>query len=798
MIGLQKISTRLMVPIALVTIVFSSLLYGVAGNFIGKMMTHNLERLGRSKMADMLSSEKRISESMLAQASLFSEAQAVLAAYGTAHQGDINAAADPQLDAARKQLREYFSSIEKGLKSNLDGQPLRLHFHLPSARSLLRVWNAKQNKSDDLREFRETVLAISKTQQRLVGVEVGRGGFEIRGIAPILTPDKKYLGSVEALSSYDPLVHYGVSNEKENLAVYMNKSLLGIASELQDAGKHPVIGDAFVFVSSSGREVTDSLVNHQLLSSGAKGLHMEEVGEDFVTLFPINDFSGKQVGVMAYVYNAKELYAQFRAVKQGILGLSLGLLLAILVPLYFSVRAVTVPIKRTVVMLKEIAQGEGDLTRRMEILKKDEIGELASWFNQFLDRLERIIRDFGSKSRSLELTSENFNVISTQLAENTVSSSGRSQRVAQGAEAMSNNMASVAASCEEAAINLDTVASAVEEMAATVKEIAGSSENARVIAENAASVTIKASEKVNRLGGDAKEIGKVTEVITEISEQTNLLALNATIEAARAGEAGKGFAVVANEIKELARQTAQATGEIKGKITAIQDSASDTVGEIERISGIIHEVNEIVATIATAVEEQAVTTGEIAENLSQASMMIREVNVNVSEVSTVAGDITADIRDVSHSSEEMNIVSSQLSTYAQDLLKLSERLSEVVGRFRTKEARFDIGQVKAAHMQWRARLEAVLNGKMALPPEEVSSDRECQFGKWYFSPKGQELRDRPYFAEVGDLHAKVHQLALRIAELMKQGDKQRAQALMDDFEKAREQLFIALDELYLY
>jgi methyl-accepting chemotaxis protein len=318
-----------------------------------------------------------------------------------------------------------------------------------------------------------------------------------------------------------------------------------------------------------------------------------------------------------------------------------------------------------------------------------------------------------------------------------------------------------------------------------------------VIAQNAAAGTTKASEKVNRLGGDVQEIGKVTEVITEISEQTNLLALNATIEAARAGEAGKGFAVVANEIKELARQTAQATGEIKAKITAIQDSAGDTVGEIERISKIIHNVNDIVATIATAVEEQAVTTGEIAENLSQASLGIKEVNRNVSEVSAVSGDISSDIQEVSQSSGDMNIVSSQLSTHAQDLLKLSDRLTAVVKKFRTKAARFDIGQIKSAHMQWRARLQAVMHGKAALRPEEVTSDRECEFGKWYFGKEGQELRNQPHFKEVGEQHAKVHVYAQQIAELMKQGDRQRAEALMRDFEKVREEFFISLDELYL-
>jgi methyl-accepting chemotaxis protein len=523
---------------------------------------------------------------------------------------------------------------------------------------------------------------------------------------------------------------------------------------------------------------------------------MQRKGDNFVTLFPINDFSGKQVGVMVFVYNAADLFAHTRKIKQGILALSLALLVAILVPLWFSVRGVIIPINRTVAMLRDIAQGEGDLTKRMEILKNDEIGELARWFNQFLDRLERIVRDFGSKAHSLRLSSDTLSGIADNMAETSAHSTHRSQRVAKGAESMSANMASVAAASEQAATNVNAVASAVEEMAATVREIAGNSENARVIALKAATSATVTSDKVDKLGFDVNEIGKVTEVITEISEQTNLLALNATIEAARAGESGKGFAVVANEIKELAKQTAAATGEIKAKINAIQSSTSDTVNEIQNISAVIQDVNDIVATIATAVEEQSVATAEISRNLSQASLGIQEVNQNVAEVSVVTDEISKDIGQVNLATEDMNSVSSELTSHARDLFKLSERLSEVVDKFRTQSARFDIGKVKSAHMQWRSRLEAVLNGKQALRPEEVTSDHECEFGKWYFG-KGQELKEQEFFKEVGDHHAKVHQYAKQIAELVNQGNKSRADQLMQEFEKVREDFFKALDELYL-
>jgi methyl-accepting chemotaxis protein len=297
---------------------------------------------------------------------------------------------------------------------------------------------------------------------------------------------------------------------------------------------------------------------------------------------------------------------------------------------------------------------------------------------------------------------------------------------------------------------------------------------------------------------DADEISKVTEVITEISEQTNLLALNATIVAARAGEAGKGFAVVANEIKELARQTAEATQEIKEKIEGIQSSTGNTVNEIKQISEVIHEVNEIVGTIATAIEEQSVTTEEMASNLVQATQGIQSVNQSMAQSSTVAGDIAKDIVVVSQASEDLTIAGTQIKRSAQDLHKLSEKLAEAVNIYKTVEIKFDIGDVKAAHLKWRARLEAVLMGKGVMRPEEVTSHEKCDFGKWYLGPDGQKLHSSPYFSQVGEHHEKVHTYAKKMVELVEKGEKERAWSMMEDFEREREGLFRALDELYMH
>jgi methyl-accepting chemotaxis protein len=385
---------------------------------------------------------------------------------------------------------------------------------------------------------------------------------------------------------------------------------------------------------------------------------------------------------IAATQNAEEFLASVVSLQNTIALITLVSIALAGVLIFIAATAIIRPINKAIDGLKDIAQGEGDLTMRLAVTTKDEVGELAKWFNVFIEKLQGIIGRISDNARAVNSSISELSTVAADLSKNAEDTSGRANNVATAAEEMSANLNSVAAAMEESTTNTNMVASAAEEMTTTISQIAQNAERAHAISEQAVQQATHTSDKVAELGLAAQAISKVTEAITEISEQTNLLALNATIEAARAGEAGKGFAVVANEIKELAKQTAAATMDIKKQIEGVQATTKSTVSEIDQISKIINSVNEIVATISTAVGEQSAATGEIANNIAQASQGLGEVNENVNQSSAVAGTITQDIAGVNVASNEISGSSRQVKSSADTLQALANELQGIVNTFK--------------------------------------------------------------------------------------------------------------------
>jgi methyl-accepting chemotaxis protein len=369
--------------------------------------------------------------------------------------------------------------------------------------------------------------------------------------------------------------------------------------------------------------------------------------------------------------------------KRVLIGIGLAFGLFILSAIGFLTLLMVIrPINKVVAGLKDIAQGEGDLTMRLQVASKDEVGNLGKWFNVFIEKLQGIIKDMAEGVETLSSSSTELSSISEQMSQDIQNASDKATTVSGASEEMSAKLNTVAAAMEQSATNTSMVATASEEMSSTIGEIAQNADKARGISDEASHRASEASANMDQLGNAADSIGKVIETITDISDQVNLLALNATIEAARAGEAGKGFAVVANEIKELAKQTADATQDIKAKIEGIQGTSTTTVGQISKIAQVITDVNSVVADIATAVEQQSAATSEIAGNVNHASVGIQEVNENVNQSSSVTAEISRDIADVSVSMNEMSNSSNQVYLSAQELSKVAEGLKQMVEQFK--------------------------------------------------------------------------------------------------------------------
>jgi methyl-accepting chemotaxis protein len=295
------------------------------------------------------------------------------------------------------------------------------------------------------------------------------------------------------------------------------------------------------------------------------------------------------------------------------------------------------------------AASQGDLTRQMPVQGGDAVGQMGDGLAKFLANLRGNIGKIAEMAQVLASSSHELTSVSQQMAANAEETATQA------------NVASAAA--DEVSTNVGTVSTATEEMGVSIKEIAKSANEAARVATSAVKVADKTNAIVAKLGESSAEIGNVVKVITSIAEQTNLLALNATIEAARAGEAGKGFAVVANEVKELAKQTARATEDISRKIEAIQDDAKGAVDAIAQIGTIINQINDIQNTIASAVEEQTATTGEISRNVTEAAKGSNEIAQNISGVAQAARGTTEGASNTKGAADE-------LSKMAHDLQKL--------------------------------------------------------------------------------------------------------------------------------
>jgi len=652
---------------------------------------------GAAEALDALLADKRLAVSTaidqagaraLREAAVFSRLPEVVGAYELALLGDIDDPRDPVVHDQRLRLRQLGEGFVAGLHAVAPEESFQLHFHLPNGRSLLRVWRKTQSldgrdESDDISGFRPSVMTVNRAPHAAVrGIEVGRGGFAIRGVAPIATRAGRHLGSVEMLVSFGTVTANLDANDSQELAVYMRSDLLGVATKLAKApDKHPPRGD-FVLVSATDRERVDAVMSPEILKAGLAGpTPLARSGDLVGQAWPIEDFRGQPVGVMAFVVDRsaeRAAIASARARRYAIGGGAAALLvLMVLIVLHGVIR----PIHRLMKVAREVARDTDGVRREVpaDLLRhRDEVGRLSrdfaqmleslqssraqaesehayltqsvegllaateafaggdltvrlppdgdgglidqlkNGFNHALENLGSLVRELAGDATSLAAASEELQSIATDLHARTRASAKEVAEVGSFANRINQGMRHMEASTST--------------LSAAAQEIAASTHHAAAVSETATRSASEATERVLSLQKASKLIAHVVETISDISRQTHLLALNASVEAARAGDAGKGFAIVAGEVGQLAAGTSTAVQDIVTQIGTIQGVIAETVDNIAGIQGVIVTMDDIETSIAQAAAQQATTAHDIGRNASEVADGSDEIAGRLEEV----------------------------------------------------------------------------------------------------------------------------------------------------------------------
>ncbi len=367
--------------------------------------------------------------------------------------------------------------------------------------------------------------------------------------------------------------------------------------------------------------------------------------------------SVKLQSVLDEAHAAGTLKALLVATAAGLLGLLL---------IWLTATGVTRPINSVAAMLKDIASGDGDLTQRLAYAKKDELGELVTWFNRFLDKLQPTIAQIKQSISEARGTADQSSAIARQTSEGMQVQFREIDQVATA----SNEMSATAHDVANSASNAANAARGADQSAREGMSII--EQSTRDITTLAEAVS-KAVSEVETLAVNSEQIGSVLEVIRSIAEQTNLLALNAAIEAARAGESGRGFAVVADEVRNLAKRTQDSVEEIRQVIERIQSGTRGVVAtmhssqsQAQSNAGQIHQAAQALGKISDAVTVISDMNLQIASAAEQQSAVAEEVNRNVSAIRTVTETLTGQ-------ATESAAISSQLNALASQQMKLMDQ-----------------------------------------------------------------------------------------------------------------------------
>ncbi|SLM41981.1 putative Methyl-accepting chemotaxis protein (MCP) [Nitrospira sp. ND1] len=350
-------------------------------------------------------------------------------------------------------------------------------------------------------------------------------------------------------------------------------------------------------------------------------------------------------------------------------GLMGGVVVIIMAITYFLLRTIVLqPLGKMSDISRDIAKGEGDLTKRVPAEGNDEIAHMGKYFNEFIEKLQQMIKKVAHVTDKVASASVELSATAEEISKGTDTLTSRASQTAAAVEEMNATVGQVAQNSGKAAsLAQDTVKTAQEGGTVVSSTISGMQQLSEAVSNSA---TI-----ISDLGKSSDQIGEIVRTIEDIADQTNLLALNAAIEAARAGEQGRGFAVVADEVRKLAERTTKATKEIGDMIRQIQH---DTRGAVDSMQ----QGTQKVTAGVDLVNKTGEALSQIVRMVSESADMIRQIAVASEQQSVATQQIASDIENVAKVTKESSSGAHESAKASQDLSQLAVELQGIVGGFK--------------------------------------------------------------------------------------------------------------------